>query len=134
MSQTHTHGPGQPAHTHGPQALPAPQQQQQQKIAMPQPDPVMQAVIEASFVPVDIAFGAPDNVTALCEKHSLEKCADCDTDFVSLNRLSRLLQMNPALRCPPPPTMLSQKLSAAINNTKEEGNVRRTVTETTATY
>ncbi|KAJ3522007.1 hypothetical protein NM688_g8938 [Phlebia brevispora] len=91
-------------------------------MVVPQPDPVMQAVIEASFDPVDIAFGPPDNVIALCSKHSLEKCAECDVDFTNLNRLSRLLQMNPSLRCPPPPTMLSQKLSVAINNTKEEGN------------
>ena len=100
------------------------QQQQQQKMMVPQPDPMMQAVIEASFVPVDLVFGPPENVTVLCEKHSLEKCVDCDADYTNLNRLSRLLQMNPNLRCPPPPQMLSQKLSGAITNTKEEGNVR----------
>ena len=131
MSQTHSHGPGQAPHSHGPsppQQMPQGGMPQQPKMMMPQPDPLMQAVIEASFVPVDITFGPPDNVAALCEKHSLERCADCDVDFLSLNRLSRLLQMNPALRCPPPPQMLSQKLSAAVNNTKEEGNVRISVT------
>ena len=131
MSQTHSHGPGQASHSHGPsppQQIPQGGMPQQPKMMMPQPDPLMQAVIEASFVPVDITFGPPDNVAALCEKHSLERCADCDVDFLSLNRLSRLLQMNPALRCPPPPQMLSQKLSAAVNNTKEEGNVRISVT------
>ncbi len=137
MSQTHTHGPGQPAHSHGPAAPQQPppgaaQQQQAPKAAMPQPDPVMQAIIDASFVPVDIALSTPDNVAAQCEKHALEKCATCDVDFVSLNRLSRLLQMNPGLRCPPPPTLVSQKLSAAINNTKEEGNVRLLISSTLA--
>ncbi len=91
---------------------------------VPTADPVMQAIIEASFIPVDISLGAPENSSVLCEKHGLEKCSDCDVDFVSLNRLSKLLHMNPNIRCPPPPQMLSQKLSSAVNNTKDEGNVR----------
>ncbi|KAJ3478398.1 hypothetical protein NLI96_g9788 [Meripilus lineatus] len=86
------------------------------------PDPVMQALIEQSFIPVDITLGTPDNVTAHCGPHSLEKCTDCDVDYTTLNRISKTLHMNPGLRCPPPPNVVSQKLSAAISNTKEEGN------------
>ncbi|KAI0685891.1 hypothetical protein BC835DRAFT_1289105 [Cytidiella melzeri] len=82
----------------------------------------MQAVIEASFQQVDIALGPPENVVALCGKHSREKCADCDINFMSLNQVSRLLHMNPTLRCPPPPQMVTQKLSQAVNSTKDEGN------------
>ena len=117
MSQMHSHGPGQPMHSHGP-----PQQQQQQ--IMRPPDPVMQQLIEESFQPVDIVLGSPDNSSVLCAPHSLEKCAACDADYTALNRISRTLQMNPNLRCPPPPNIVSQKLSQAINTTKEEGNVR----------
>ena len=90
---------------------------------MPTPDPVMQAIIEASFVPVDIALGPPDNVSALCAAHSLEKCSECDVDFAPLNRISKLLHMNPTLRCPPPPQMVTQKLTQAITQMKDEGNV-----------
>ena len=111
-------------HSHGP--APAnlqQQQQQQQRQVMPQPDPVVQAVIEASFIPVDIAFGPPDNVSALCEAHKRDKCAECDADFANLNRISWLLNMNPNLRCPPPPQMVTQKLTQAVTAMKEEGNV-----------
>ncbi|KAI0695336.1 hypothetical protein C8T65DRAFT_584372 [Cerioporus squamosus] len=82
----------------------------------------MQAVIEASFRPVDLALGPPENATALCGKHKLEKCDDCGVDYRNLNRLSRILVANPNLRCPPPPQVVSQNLSTAINNTKEQGN------------
>ncbi|KAI0653149.1 hypothetical protein C8Q70DRAFT_928464 [Cubamyces menziesii] len=82
----------------------------------------MQAVIEESFRPVDLALGPPENATALCGKHKQEKCAVCGIDYRALNRLSRLLVANPNLRCPPPPQVVSQNLSQAINNTKEEGN------------
>ena len=120
----HSHGPGQPTHSHGPPAgLPQQQQQQPPKQVIPAPDPVMQAVIEASFVPVDITLGPPDNVTALCQVHSLEQCTACDVDYSALNRISRLLLLNPNLRCPPPPQMVTQKLSQAVTAMKEEGNV-----------
>ncbi|RDX48134.1 hypothetical protein OH76DRAFT_1329777, partial [Lentinus brumalis] len=59
---------------------------------------------------------------ALCGKHKLEKCDDCGVDYRNLNRLSRILVANPNLRCPPPPQVVSQNLSTAINNTKEQGN------------
>lgn len=118
----HTHGPGQAPHSHGP-PQPQPQQQQPQMIMRP-PDPVMQALIEASFQPVDIKLGPPENATALCGAHGLEKCTNCDVDYLALNRLSRLLQANPALRCPPPPNVITQKLSQVVSNTKDEGNVR----------
>ena len=113
MSQSHTHGPGEVHnHSHGP-----PQQPQQT------PDPVLQARIEADFRPVDLTVDAPNESHALCAKHSLEKCADCGLDFVNLNRLSKLLITNPNLLCPPPPNVVSQKLSQVITTTKEEGNV-----------
>ncbi|KAH8104039.1 hypothetical protein BXZ70DRAFT_1005593 [Cristinia sonorae] len=118
MSQMHSHGPGQPSHSHGP--TPPPQQQQQQP--MRPPDPIMQQLIEESFQPVDIVLGDPDNSVVLCAPHSLEKCTACDADYSALNRISRTLQMNPNLRCPPPPNIVSQKLSQAINAAKEEGN------------
>lgn len=114
----HSHGPGQPPHSHGP-----PQAQQAQMVMRP-PDPVMQALIEATFQPVDIKLGPPDNASALCGAHSLEKCAECNVDYVALNRMSKLLQANPALRCPPPPNIVTTKLSQVINTTKDEGNVR----------
>lgn len=88
----------------------------------PTPDPVMQAAIDDSFNPVNLTLD--ESATVLCVPHSLEKCAECDVDFISLNRLSKLLITNPNLRCPPPAKVVSQKLSSAINNTKEEGNVR----------
>ena len=84
----------------------------------------MQQLIEESFQQVDIALGAPDNSVVLCAAHSLEKCVPCDADYTALNRISRTLQMNPNLRCPPPPNIVSQKLTQAINATKDEGNVR----------
>lgn len=86
------------------------------------PDPVMQALIEASFQPVDIALGPPDNSAVLCGKHSLEKCSGCDVDYVGLNRLSRLLHTNANLRCPPPPHVVNRQFSQVITNTKDEGN------------
>ncbi|CAL1715182.1 unnamed protein product [Somion occarium] len=119
---SHSHAPGQPGHTHGPQPQAGQPGVQQPAMVMRPPDPVMQAVIEDSFSQVNIALGPPENVSALCSAHSLEKCNDCDVDFINLNRLSKMLHLNPNLRCPPPPQIVSQKLSMAINNTKEEGN------------
>ncbi|KAI9067974.1 hypothetical protein FKP32DRAFT_212961 [Trametes sanguinea] len=127
MSHSHSHAPGQPHnHSHGPQPPQQPQQPQA-TMAMRPPDPLMQAVIEESFRPVDLALGPPENATALCAAHKLEKCADCGEDFRALNRLSRLLVANPNLRCPPPPQVVSQNLTQAISNTKDEGNVRERV-------
>ena len=134
MSHTHSHAPGQPTHSHGPPP-PTPQQQQQQvKQVLPPPDPVMQAVIEASFVPVDVALGPPENAAALCQAHSLEKCSECDVDYSSLNRISKLLLMNPNLRCPPPAQMVTQKLSQAVTAMKEEGNVSASQNRCTFVY
>ncbi|KZT70787.1 TPR-like protein [Daedalea quercina L-15889] len=117
MSQTHTHGPGtHPGHTHGPPPPPPPQ------MAMRPPDPLMQAVIEASFRPVNFALGPPENGSVLCGLHKLEKCEGCDVDYTGLNRLSRTLHSNSNLRCPPPPNMVNKQLSQAVVNTKEEGN------------
>lgn len=100
------------------------QQQQQQQIAASQVDPVMQQRIADSHIPVDLILGDPNNVTAHCAPHKLEKCDECGLDFVHINRLSRVLAANPNILCPPPPQVVNQKLSVAINATKEEGNVR----------
>ena len=118
MSQTHTHGPGtHPGHTHGP---PAPQPPQ---MVVRTPDPIMQAIIAASHQPVDFVLGPPDDNSVLCVPHKLEKCADCDVDYVGMNRLARTLHQNTNLRCPPPPQLVNKPLSSAVTNTKEEGNV-----------
>ncbi|KAI0719470.1 hypothetical protein C8Q72DRAFT_878268 [Fomitopsis betulina] len=82
----------------------------------------MQAIIAASHRPVDFVLGPPDNNSVLCVPHKLEKCADCDVDYVGMNRLARTLHQNPNLRCPPPPQLVNKPLSQAVTNTKEEGN------------
>jgi len=123
MSHSHTHAPGEVHnHSHGPSQ----QQhllQQQQTIAQQPPDPALLALIEADFRPVDLSVGPPNESQALCRKHSLEKCTDCGVDLVNLNRFAKLLIANPTLMCPPPPNVVSQKLSQVITTTKEEGNV-----------
>lgn len=116
MSHTHSHAPGENhSHSHGP---PQPQQ-----VALPTPDPALQAAIEADFRPVALTI-ASDNITLLCEPHKLEKCSSCNLDYVNLNRLTKILAQNPNLKAPPPGNVISKNLSQAVNNTKEEGNVR----------
>jgi len=88
----------------------------------PPPDAIIQAVIDSDFHPVNIKFGPPDNYVVLSGANSQEKDPENNLDFTSLNRLTKLLVTNPNIRCPPPPNVVSQKLSTAINNTKEEGN------------
>lgn len=83
----------------------------------------MQARIEADFKPVDLTVGGPSGAFAFCNSHKLEKCEDCNTDFRAVNRISKILLTNPALRCPPPPNVVQQQLSKAITNMKDEGNV-----------
>lgn len=117
MSHGHTHAPGESHdHSHGPSA-PAPQQ----AIAAP-PDPAGQALIDQDFKPIELSLAA-DGHTATCAHHSLEKCTDCDVDYVALNRMSRILAQNPNLRCFPPPNAVTNNLSQAITGKKEEGNV-----------
>jgi translocation protein SEC72 len=91
----------------------------------PPPDPVMQAIIDASFKPVDLVL-AEENSVLLCGPHKLEKCDSCNVDYASLNRISRLLINNPNLLCPPPAKVVNPQMSQAINKTKDEGNVRWT--------
>jgi translocation protein SEC72 len=81
-------------------------------------------VIDADFHPIDLKFVPPENFVVISGANSQEKDTENDLDFTSLNRLTKLFVTNPNIRCPPPPGVVSQKLSAAINNTKEEGNVR----------
>lgn len=83
----------------------------------------MQARIDADFKPVDLAVGGPSTAFAFCNTHKLEKCKQCNVDFTALNRVSKILVTNPTLRCPPPPTVVQQKLSQAVANMKDEGNV-----------
>lgn len=96
----------------------------QPQIVQPPPDPVLQAVIDADFKPVNLKIGGPDNTFVLSGANSEEVDEENGLDFTRLNRLSKLLATNPNLRCPPPPGVVSQKLSQVINGTKEEGNVR----------
>lgn len=111
-------------------APPQPIQPMQEQM-LPRADPVMQAVIEADFRPVDLTLD-PTNVAALCAPHSREKCDECDVDYVQLNRLSKVLTANPKLPFPPPPNVVNQKLSQIVNQTKEEGNVRHAYTVPTS--
>ena len=104
-----------------------PMQAQTQEQMLPRPDPVMQAVIEADFRPIDLTLDST-NATAHCASHSREKCDECDVDYVQLNRLSKVLTANPKLPFPPPPNVINQKLSQIVNQTMEEGNVRHTYT------
>ncbi|KAF7771046.1 hypothetical protein Agabi119p4_7020 [Agaricus bisporus var. burnettii] len=117
MAHSHTHAPGQ-AHSHS--HANGPQQQQQPQV-LPPPDPVLQAAIDQDFRPVSLALGG-DGTIAVCEPHKLEKCDNCNVDFVNTNRLSRLLVANPNLLCPPPSNIVSQKLTQMVTSAKEEGN------------
>src|SRR5882757_9773883 len=96
---------------------------QPQMMVQPPPDPVLQAVIDADFKPVNLRFGGPDGIFVLSGANSEEVDEENGLDFARLNRLSKLLATNPNLRCPPPPSVISSKLSQVINGTKEEGNV-----------
>ncbi|KAF5362409.1 hypothetical protein D9756_002661 [Leucocoprinus leucothites] len=114
MSHSHTHAPGEEhSHSHGPQPP--------QQAVMPTPDPALQALIDQDFRPVPLALGN-DGAVALCEPHKLEKCDNCNVDFVNTNRLSRLLLANPNLLCPPPSNVVSQKLTQMVTGAKDEGN------------
>lgn len=96
---------------------------QPQAIVQPPPDPVLQAIIDADFKPVNLKLGGPDGNFVLSGANSEEIDEENGLDFTRLNKLSKLLSTNPNLRCPPPPTVVSHKLSQVINGTKEEGNV-----------
>jgi translocation protein SEC72 len=95
----------------------------QPQMVQPPPDPVFQAIIDADFKPVNLKLGGPDNISVLSGANSEEVDEENDLDFTRLNKLSKLLATNANLRCPPPPTVVSQKLSQVINGTKEDGNV-----------
>ena len=95
----------------------------QPQMVQPPPDPVFQAIIDADYKPVNLKLGGPDNMSVLSGANSEEVDEENGLDFTRLNKLSKLLATNANLRCPPPPTVVSQKLSQVINGTKEEGNV-----------
>ncbi|KAG5639959.1 hypothetical protein DXG03_002136, partial [Asterophora parasitica] len=116
MSHSHSHAPGEEhshSHSHAQEAPQSPQ--------LPTPDPVLQALIDQDFKPVDFSF-SDDKNNAYCGKHGRETCNSCNVDFVGLNRLSSLLAANPSLLCPPPANVVSQKLSQVVTSTKDEGN------------
>ena len=96
---------------------------QPQMMVQPPPDPVLQAIIDSDFKQVNLKLGGPDGNFVLSGVNSEEVDEENGLDFTRLNRLTKLLATNPNLRCPPPPTVVSQKLSQVINGTKEEGNV-----------
>ena len=96
---------------------------QPQVVIQPPPDPVLQAIIDSDFKPVNLKLGGPDGSSVLCGANSEETDEEHGLDFTRLNRLTKLLSTNPNIRCPPPPTVISQKLSQVINGTKDEGNV-----------
>lgn len=121
MSQTHTHAPGLP---HAPTPQPGQPPQPQQQVIVPPPDPLMQAAIEQDFKPVNLKTGPPKDSQALCAEHDLEQCSKCNLDFTALNALAKLFVANPNLACPPPPQVIQQQRSQAVNKTKEDGNVR----------
>ncbi|KAF8623130.1 hypothetical protein AX17_007564 [Amanita inopinata Kibby_2008] len=119
MSHSHTHAPGEQhshSHSHGP-----PQPQGQPQPQLPAPDPVVQAVMDQDFRPVTLKLGQ-EPFLAVCEAHSLDKCAECDLDFLIVNRMARILVSNPNLICPPPANVVTQKLTQMVTGTKEEGN------------
>jgi hypothetical protein len=120
MSHSHSHAPGEShSHSHGPQS-PAPQTPQTP--VMPPMDPAMQALIDQDYRPVALTLGN-DNNMAFCEPHKLEKCEQCDVDYINLNRLSMILANNPTLLCPPPANVVTQRITQIVTATKDEGNV-----------
>lgn len=117
---SHSHAPGENhSHSHSP----APQQQQQQQMIIPPADPLLQAAIEKDYKPVNLKLGPPSDSQALCGPHSLEKCEDCDLDFVALNNLAKIFVANPNLACPPPTNVIQVQRAQAVTKTKEDGNV-----------
>ena len=84
-------------------------------------DPAMQALIDQDFRPVALTLGN-DNNMAFCEPHKLEKCEECDVDYINLNRLSMILANNPTLLCPPPANVVTQRITQIVTATKDEGN------------
>src|SRR6188768_555212 len=120
MSHSHTHGPGEDhshSHSHGPQTPQTP-------MTPALPDPKIQAALDQEFNPVALAI-SPDGHSAFCAEHKLEKCAPCNVDFVTTNRVSRLLAQNPTFLCPPPSNVITQKLTQTVTAIKDEGNVGR---------
>ena len=107
---SHSHN-GEECHGHG----------EPPQMAPPPLDPRAQEIIDADFVPVNLALADPN--VAVCAPHKLEKCDDCNVDFVNTNRLSRILAANPGLLCPPPNNVISQQLSQIVQRTKDQGNV-----------
>ncbi|KAF8883946.1 hypothetical protein CPB85DRAFT_1338329 [Mucidula mucida] len=118
MSHSHSHAPGEDhSHSHGPQPPP---QQQQRPMPAP-PDPVIQALIDAQYVPVDLKV---DGSIVRCGPHNAVVCKECNLDFVRLSQLATILTQNPNIIVPPPstPNMVNKNLSAMVNKIKEEGN------------
>lgn len=142
MSQMHSHGPGQPMHSHGPsgpsgpqqpiqltpeqiqqlQQLQAQQQQQQRMVQQQQPDPEIQAAIDANFQEVKFSLDQSKNNSLLCEKHQKQKCDECKVDFTAVNELAARIAGLPS-PIPPPPAMTNNQIAQLVTKAKEEGNV-----------
>ena len=111
----HTHdGSEGPNHTHGPPPGPP----------MPTPaDPLVQAALDEQFRPVPLALSSTSNATAVCSQHSLEVCTDCGVDFAELNLFAKMIAATNEIAIPPPPSVVNQPRSLAVQKAKEEGNV-----------
>lgn len=133
----HSHGPGQPMHSHGPpqggqtvqltpqqlqqlQQLQA-QRQQQQMMQQQQPDPEIQAAMDASFKEMKFKLGEPNNNVLLCEKHDKAKCDECKVNFTAVNELATRIAGLPS-PVPPPPAMVNNQIAQLVTKAKEEGN------------
>ncbi|KIY65811.1 TPR-like protein [Cylindrobasidium torrendii FP15055 ss-10] len=95
--------------------------QMQQRQGPPPPDPVIQAAIDAQYVPVDLDLA--DGGVIRCNKHKQVVCQECNADYLRLTMLSTILTANPNLHVPPPPNVQNKNLSMQVNKVKEEGNV-----------
>lgn len=111
---SHSHTPGGPTHSHGPaQAAP-------QMPVPPPPDPAVLAAIEQDYKPVPLKLNENQ---VLCDGHGLEKCGECEVDFVAVNQLAKMIVSHPEYAVPPPPNMIPPQRSQAVSKAKEEGNV-----------
>lgn len=92
-------------------------QQQQQ-----QPDPEIQAAIDASFQEVKFSLDQSKNKNSLlCEKHEKQKCDECKVDFTAVNELAtRIAGLSSPI--PPPPAMTNNQIAQLVTKAKEEGN------------
>ncbi|KZS94628.1 TPR-like protein [Sistotremastrum niveocremeum HHB9708] len=85
----------------------------------PPPDPAVLAAIEQDYKPVPLKLNENQ---VLCDGHGLEKCGECEVDFVAVNQLAKMIVSHPEYAVPPPPNMIPPQRSQAVSKAKEEGN------------